>query len=124
MTSAQSIVGQFLAAIERKDIDDALSFLSEDCVYDNVPIGPVTGHEAVRSILGPLLAGASRVEWEVLRESTTGNVVFNERIDRFDLPHGTVELPVTGVWEVHDEKISLWRDYFDLASFTRQMPAR
>lgn len=123
MTSAQTIVGQFLAAIERQDIEGALSLLAEDCVYDNVPIGPVTGREAVRSILGPLLAGASRVEWEVLRESVSGNVVFNERIDRFELPHGLVSLPVTGVWEVHDEKITLWRDYFDLAMFTKQMPA-
>ena len=32
-----------------------------------------------------------------------------------------VELPVMGVFVVKDGKISLWRDYFDLASYTSQL---
>jgi limonene-1,2-epoxide hydrolase len=29
---------------------------------------------------------------------------------------------VNGVWEVVDGKITLWRDYFDAASYLKQMP--
>jgi limonene-1,2-epoxide hydrolase len=28
---------------------------------------------------------------------------------------------VTGVWEVIDGRITLWRDYFDLQSYRQQM---
>jgi len=48
-------------------------------------------------------------------------VVFNERLDRFLIDGRWIEIAVTGVWEVHDGVISLWRDYFDLAAFQRQM---
>jgi limonene-1,2-epoxide hydrolase len=30
-------------------------------------------------------------------------------------------LPVAGVFEVRDGKIAAWRDYFDLATFTKQL---
>lgn len=32
--------------------------------------------------------------------------------------------PLTTVREVHDGRITLWRDYFDLQSFMDQMAAR
>jgi limonene-1,2-epoxide hydrolase len=32
-----------------------------------------------------------------------------------------IELPVAGVFEIRGGKISAWRDYFDLTSFTKQM---
>jgi len=33
-----------------------------------------------------------------------------------------IEIPVCGVWEVIDGKITLWRDYFDLATYRDQLP--
>ena len=50
-----------------------------------------------------------------------GNIVFNERIDMFDIGEKRIELPVAGMFEVRGGKITLWRDYFDLQSFTKQM---
>jgi limonene-1,2-epoxide hydrolase len=32
---------------------------------------------------------------------------------------GEVGLPVMGVFEVHDDKIVAWRDYFDMAAITK-----
>ena len=34
-----------------------------------------------------------------------------------------VELPVTGVFEVHDGLITYWRDYFDAATILSAWPA-
>jgi limonene-1,2-epoxide hydrolase len=31
-----------------------------------------------------------------------------------------VELPVAGVFEIENGKIKAWRDYFDMAAWTRQ----
>jgi limonene-1,2-epoxide hydrolase len=114
-------VKAFIAALEAKNFDVACALLGEQCEYDNVPMGKVFGPNAVRASLEPFMSRCSEVEWVTLRESHTGSVVFNERLDRFKFAHGWVEVPVTGVWEVVDGKITLWRDYFDEATFRRQM---
>ncbi|MFN7399070.1 MAG: limonene-1,2-epoxide hydrolase family protein [Sandaracinobacter sp.] len=44
------------------------------------------------------------------------------RLDRHRLATGWVELPVTGVYEVHDGRITYWRDYFDLATIMAHWP--
>ena len=116
------VVSSFIASIERRDAAAAVAHLSSECEYDNVPIGKVYGKAAVLDILEPLLGSCSRVEWPVLRSATEGNLVFNERLDRFEMPHGWVELEVAGVFEVTDGEIRLWRDYFDLATFQNQLP--
>jgi limonene-1,2-epoxide hydrolase len=38
-----------------------------------------------------------------------------ERVDHFVGDQQTIVLPVVGVFEVHDGKITAWRDYFDSA---------
>ena len=116
-------VRSFIAAIEARDLDRALALVADDIEYDNVPLGKVHGPDAVRAALGPFLAAASEVEWVVHRQAAEGHLVFNERNDRFHLANGWIDLPVNGVWEVHDGRITLWRDYFDEAEFRRQAAA-
>lgn len=121
--SPDQLVNAFIGAIEAGDLDTALTMVSDDVEYDNVPIGKLHGRESVRGALAPFLGAATAVEWIVHRQAAEGHLVFNERTDRFQLPHGWVEIAVTGVWEVRDGLITLWRDYFDDASFRRQLPA-
>lgn len=120
MTPAET-VGAFITAIEANDLDRALALVSDDVEYDNVPLGKVHGPQAMRDTLAPMLGAASVIEWVVRRQAAEGNLVFNERLDRFQLPSGWIEVAVSGVWEVDDGKITLWRDYFDEASFRRQL---
>lgn len=114
-------VHMFIASIEARDLDYALAYVDNDIVYDNVPMRAVHGPDGVRAMLEPFLARASQVEWIIHREAEMDNVVFNERLDRFLMDGRWIEVAVTGVWEVRDGVISLWRDYFDLAEFQRQM---
>ena len=60
--------------------------------------------------------------WEVLHSAANGDVVLNERVDRFDMGGTEVSVQVCGVFEIRDGKIARWRDYFDMASFQKQMP--
>ena len=72
------------------------------------------------------MRSASRVDSPrvVSRQVESGNVVVNERVDRFQIGSGWLELPVAGFFEVTaDGLISLWRDYFDMASYTSQVAA-
>jgi limonene-1,2-epoxide hydrolase len=121
MTPAET-VDAFIAAVERRDLDAALELVSDDCEYDNVPMAKVHGRDAMRQVLAPMVASATEIEWVVHRSAAEGHLVFNERLDRFEMPFGWLEVAVAGVWEVHDGLITLWRDYFDEASYRRQLP--
>ena len=114
------VVTAFIAAIERRDLDAALALVAPDCEYDNVPIGAVHGHDAIRAILQPIVDRSDEIAWPVSRTAEHGHVVFNERVDRFRSGERSIEIAVAGVWEVHDGLITLWRDYFDLESYRRQ----
>ena len=116
------IVNEFIAALERKDLDAACAMVTPDCEYDNVPLVKVHGPDGIKAVLEPMFANCATIDWVIHREAATGNLVFNERLDRFEMPHGWVELPVAGVFEIRDGRIALWRDYFDAPSYMKQMP--
>lgn len=113
------VVEAFLDAFVAMDFDAALPMLSDDVEYTNVPMGTVRGHEGVRQVLGPFFAPIHENEFVLLRRAANGPVVFLERLDRHRLDHGWRELPVNSVFEVHDGRITVWRDYFDLATAAR-----
>lgn len=123
MTSPLETVNAFITALTDKRFDDALAMVADDVEYDNVPMGKNIGPDAMREVLVPMMSGCEEVDWPVHREAATGNIVMNERTDRFKLPFGWVEVQVCGVFEVNEDgKITLWRDYFDEESFRKQMP--
>ena len=72
----------------------------------------------LESFMGP----ASHAEFEIKGIAAHGNLVLTERVDRFVVNGKPVALPVMGAFEVRaDGKITAWRDYFDLAQFTKQL---
>src|SRR5215204_1364510 len=115
------IVRTFIAALERRDLDAALALVTDDVEYDNVPMGAMRGPDAIRGALQPFLSRAAEIEWVIRREAATGDLVFNERLDRFQIGGAWIEIAVAGVWEVRDGKIALWRDYFDLEQYRAQL---
>jgi limonene-1,2-epoxide hydrolase len=112
----------FMAAMTVLDYDTAVTFIAPDCAYDNVPMGKVTGPAGLRGVLEPFFAPTIENEFRILRAVADGPVVFLERLDRHLLSTGWVELPVTGVFEVHDGLITLYRDYFDLNTIMSKWP--
>ncbi len=113
-------VNTFMNHIESKDVNAAADLLAADISYENMPIDPVVGRDAVRQVLEGFLGSAGEVEWKVLSEWEVGNTVINERLDRFQIGDGWLELPVAGFFEVTDGLITLWRDYFDMGSYMSQ----
>lgn len=51
------------------DFDAALTHLSEDCEYTNIPMGTVRGHDGVRSVLGPFFEPIHENEFVHLRQA-------------------------------------------------------
>jgi limonene-1,2-epoxide hydrolase len=116
-------VKAFMKAMEPLDYDTAVTFLSDDCEYTNPPpLGTVKGPAAMRAVLEPFFSPTLENEFRVLRSAANGPIVILERLDRHRLATGWVELPVTGVFEVHNGRITYWRDYFDLATIMAHWP--
>jgi limonene-1,2-epoxide hydrolase len=116
------IVTALIKANEARDVDALLAVLTDDALYENVPMSALTGHDEIRGMLEGFLASAAKVEWEVLHQVEQGNMVMNERVDRFVMADGkSLSLRVAGLFEIRDGKVAVWRDYFDLAEFTNQM---
>ena len=122
MTPSET-VDAFMAAFNAMDLDAAMALIADGAEYDNVPMGKNIGLDAIRALLAPMIERCSEIDWITHRQAATGNLVINERLDRFLWPHGWVEVPVAGVFEVNDGKITLWRDYFDLNTYTSQLPS-
>jgi limonene-1,2-epoxide hydrolase len=124
MGRASDVVTAFITAIEAKDLDAALGLVTDEISYENVPIDPIVGKEATGAVLRSFLEPAATVEWVIVRQVEVDDVVINERLDRFEIGSGWLELPVAGFFEVTAEGlIQRWRDYFDMATYTRQLAA-
>jgi limonene-1,2-epoxide hydrolase len=122
MATPGELVTALIKANEDRDIDAVIALMTDDVIYENVPMSALKGHEEVRGMLGPFVGGAKKVAWEVIHQVEQGDVVMNERVDRFTMSDGKdIAIRVAGVFEIRDGKIAVWRDYFDLAEFTNQM---
>jgi limonene-1,2-epoxide hydrolase len=122
LTPSQT-VKLFLKAMETLNYSEAVKYVADDCQYTNPPpFGTVHGPEGVRGLLEPFFAPTIENQFSIIRESQSAAVVFVERLDRHRLADKWVELPVTGVFEVHNGLITFWRDYFDTTTIMSQWP--
>lgn len=112
--SAAEVVTAMCAAWATRDADQIAAFFHEDAIYHNIPMDPLHGRDTIREFIAGFIARPTSVEFETVHQVADGNLVFNERIDRFISPSGSeTALPVAGVFVVDEGLITQWRDYFD-----------
>ena len=126
MESPIEVVRRFCAAwSDNIGAAELAAFFTDDAVYHNIPLAPVTGREAIAnniaSFIRPGAPGIESIQFRVINIAANGPVVMTERVDVFKLPNKSFELPVMGTFEVSDGKIKAWRDYFDTNQFTSRM---
>jgi len=101
------------------------AFFTDDAIYHNIPLAPVTGREAIANnialFIRPGPPGIEAIQFRVVNIAANGPVVMTERMDVFKLADRVFELPVIGTFEVMSGKISAWRDYFDMNQFATRM---
>jgi limonene-1,2-epoxide hydrolase len=115
------LVRRFCAAWSDGDVDALGEYFTDDAVYHNIPIDPVTGRDNIKATIAGFTAGVDKVEFRVHHILADGPVVLTERTDVFITGDRSIELPVMGAFEVTDGKISAWRDYFDMNQFMSQL---
>jgi len=111
----EEVVRAELDAWSRLDVDEIMSYFAENGVWDNVPFGPVTGHDAIRKAVAGYLARTISGNIEILNLAVAGNVVLTERMDHFTWDGEMIHARVMGAFEVVGDKIAAWRDYFDMS---------
>jgi limonene-1,2-epoxide hydrolase len=126
MESPIEVVRRFCAAwSDNIGAAELAAFFTDDAVYHNIPLAPVTGREAIAntiaSFIRPGAPGIEGIQFRVINIAANGPVVMTERVDVFKLPNKSFELPVMGIFEVSDGKIRAWRDYFDMNQFKSRM---
>ena len=114
-------VRRFCDAFSRRDAGEILEYFTEDAVYHNMPMPPVQGKAGIKTVLDMFLKPSESVEFIILRIAVGDDgAVLTERLDKFALGGKNIELPEMGVFELANGKIAAWRDYFDMAAWTRQ----
>ncbi|UFT00332.1 nuclear transport factor 2 family protein [Nocardia huaxiensis] len=103
------------AAWSRLDAEEIASYFTEDAVYHNIPMDPVIGRAAIRDFITGFAAALDGIDFDIHRQTVSGDLVMNERTDTLRGNGRDTELPVMGVFEIADGKIKAWRDYFDMA---------
>ena len=126
MESPIEVVRRFCAAwSDNIGIAELAAFFTDDAVYHNIPMAPITGRQAIAnniaSFIRPGAPGIESIQFRVINIEANGPVVMTERVDVFKVAGRSFELQVMGIFEVDDGKIKAWRDYFDMNQFTSRM---
>lgn len=121
MNANEQVVRDFCASWLRRDLDEILSYVTDDMIYHNIPVPVIEGRENVAMVFKTFLELMSRVDLEITNVMVDGNKVFAERIDRMTAATGHTDLPVGGYFEIRDGKIAVMREYFNLATFEDQI---
>ena len=110
----EEVVRAELAAWDRLDVDEIMSFFTPDAIWENVPIGPASGHDEIRQAVEGWVGQTTSMDMEILNVAVAGHIVMTERVDHLVLNGEPVHARVMGTFEIDGDKITEWRDYFDM----------
>ena len=119
MSDNVQTIKDFIAAWSNLDSDELVGYFSEDGIYYNMPTQPVQGKEQLKQFIGSFIANWTKTNWDTLNIIGEGDVVIAERLDRTEVRDIKVDLPCCGVFEMEEGKIKVWRDYFDMGTYTK-----
>lgn len=116
------------ATLSERDYDGIAEWVTDDCIYLDVPLGPSL------SARGPVdIAKRLRVGWGelagyenhdgLLVADDDGNVMY-EHSETWTFASGEkFTLPFATVHRVRDGRVSLWKDYWDYGAIMNAAPA-
>jgi limonene-1,2-epoxide hydrolase len=105
-------VESFLNALQDADYETAEAALDENLVYENVGLPTIHGRARTLKLFRQM-EGRVAFEVKIHRIAADGAAVLTERSDALIFGPLRLQFWVCGVFEVHNRRITLWRDYFD-----------
>ena len=67
MSERTAVVRRFVEAFRTRDLDRIMLFFTDDCVYHNIPLDPVTGPAAIKAVLQGFVGMSTAIEFELLQ---------------------------------------------------------
>ncbi|BBX36425.1 hypothetical protein MMAG44476_05067 [Mycolicibacterium mageritense DSM 44476 = CIP 104973] len=110
--SPTGTVESFLGALQDQDFQIAENSLAQSLVYQNVGLPTIYGRNRAMKLFRSM-EGRMGFEVKIHRIAADGASVLTERTDALTVGPLRLQFWVCGVFEVHDGRITLWRDYFD-----------
>jgi len=108
------IVEAFLYALRDKDWNTFASAADDNIVYHNVGTPIIKGRDRTVKFLQRMFDRPSAgFDVKIHRIAAEGSSVLTERTDVMVFGPFRMHFWICGVFEVHNGKITLWRDYFD-----------
>ena len=102
----------FLNALQDGDYEAAEAALDDNLVYENVGLPTIHGRARAMKLFRQM-EGRAAVEVKIHRIAADGAAVLTERTDALIFGPLRLQFWICGVFEVHNGRITLWRDYFD-----------
>jgi limonene-1,2-epoxide hydrolase len=113
-------VETFLNALMDADYETADASLDDNLVYENVGLPTIHGRARAMKLFRQM-DGRAGFEVKIHRIAADGAAVLTERSDALIMGPLRLQFWVCGVFEVHNGRITLWRDYFDFFDMTKAL---
>jgi limonene-1,2-epoxide hydrolase len=125
MLADEAVLGLW-QALSRRDWDAVKTFLSADCVYVDMPVGPTLAARGPDDVVKRLKVGLEPLAGYQNHDGvlvSNGSDVMYEHSETWRWNTGeTAVLQFVSVHRVDDGKVTLWKDYWDMGSMTAQAP--
>ncbi len=118
MSENEKVVREFIASWSRLDANELAGYFTEDGTYHNIPSSAVEGRDNIQQFISGFIRPWDSTDWEIISLLADGDLVMVERLDKTVVAGSSINLPCFGYFELEDGKIKMWRDYFDLATYT------
>ena len=106
-------------ALQRSDLDAALTLVAEDLIYINVSLPTIHGRRGLDRVFRPLFKpGRAGFAVRMHHIATDGEVVLTDRTDQITLGRFRARFRVYGRFDIRDGQIAVWRDSFDWLDVT------
>ena len=118
MSENERTIREFVESWSKLDAEELASYFTEDGTYHNIPSTAVHGRDNIQQFITGFIRTWESTDWEIVSLLAQGDIVMVERLDKTIVAGSPVNLPCFGYFELENGKIKIWRDYFDLSTYT------
>ena len=126
MSAEKTVLGMWHALSDR-DWEKLKTFIADDCIYVDMPVGPAAAARGPEDIVKRLKVGLEPLAGYENHDGvlvTNGVDVMYEHSETWNWVTGeSTVLQFVTVHKVRDDKITLWKDYWDFGGLVNHAPA-
>jgi steroid delta-isomerase-like uncharacterized protein len=129
--SLKNLMKDAMAAVNSHDVDKAVTFYADDCIYEDLGAIRVNkGKEEIKAYLSEIYSMSQDVKLDVKSEHIEGNYYASEWVMTGTNTGKIMGLPATrkkftirgaSFFQIRDGKISHQTDYWNLMSFLQEL---